>query len=593
LAQLRDDQNEDLNRSPFLEALNVSPYEPKGQREKELVDQISLLKKAFANSALTEFSQEGQARAGGGFENGAIPPDSWWYSDVRGQLLGDSHPAAVNLDTVYQTALANSTQIKVFGNIPVIRETGINEARGAFDGELYTTTGLDRLHEPVGSSLEVGGDEEFFRQREWSWESGIRKRFRTGAQVSLSQEMTRTRNNSEFFIPNDQGKARLKLTVVQPLLRGAGIRYNESVIRIAKLDHETGSQEFLRQLETHLSEVNRSYWSLYLARAIHVEKFRLVQGTEAIVEEMRKRGQLDTMASQRARAEAALASRRAELVRAELAIKNSESRLRALINDPNLIEQGIGELIPDDLPVTAAFEVDFETAVGTAMQYRPEILQAEAQLKAANIRERMAKQDRLPELNIFGEGSISDLQSDGDWEGATRGEYNDGHPSWSVGLSASVSLERRFTRARHLRSELELRQQKQRLQATLETIQLEVQVAYREVTTAYPDMRAKYISANAALKDLNVLNRRRGVDADGGNILTSDYLGSLLEAQDRLQIAREEFLQSLVVYNVALTNLERAKGTLIRGEGIQFEKGKDTDGLPELRIVKGLDSTSK
>ncbi len=581
-------RNGEGKRSAHLEELNSAPYETKGKRERDLEETITNLKLAFASQALAEFGQEGKARAGGNFGVEGIPAENWWYQDVRRQLLGSSNPASVDMGTVYQSALANSTQIRVFGNIPVIREMGIDEARGAFDGEFYTTTQLERLHEPVGSSLEVGGNEEFFRQREGSWESGARKRLRTGAQVGIAQEIGRTRNNSEFFIPQDQGRARLRLTMVQPILRGGGIRYNESVIRIAKLDHEIGSQEFLRQLETHLTEVNRSYWALYLSRSVYVEKSRLVHETEKIVNEMRGRGNLDTMASQRARAESALASRQADLVRSELSIKNAESRLRALINDPGLIERGIGELIPGDLPVTAAVHAGFEEAVQVAMSNRPEVIQAEGQLQAANIRERMAKQDRLPEVNLFGEGSISELRGNGDWEGATRSEFNDGNPSWAVGLTASIPIERRFPRARHVRSQLELRQQEQRLQSTLETVHLEVQVAYREVTTAYPDMRAKHRAAQAAKKDLDVLLQRRGVDGDGGDKLTSSYLESLLEAQDRLQFAREAFLQSLIVYNVALTNMERAKGTLIQGEGIEFEKGQDENGLPEIRLAKAV-----
>ncbi|MDF1816523.1 MAG: TolC family protein [Verrucomicrobiales bacterium] len=572
-------------RSSCVEKLNSSPYEPNGCQEECLEEKTVETKAKFVENTLKEFAHEGKATAGTNLSNYRIS-DKWWSHDVTAQLLGDSNPATVNLDCVYQTAIAHSTQVKVFGNIPIIREAGIDEARGAFDTEAFSTMKLNRIHEPVGSRLEAGGNQPYFSEREWTMETGVRKQLRTGAQASLTQGNARTTNNSQFFTPSDQGKGRLSLTLMQPLLRGAGIRYNESVIRIAKLDHQIGTQEFIRQIETHLTKVNRSFWALYLARAIYVEKKRIVGETEATVQKIRGRGNLDTMASQRARAESALASRQAELVRSELAIKNAESRLRALINDPGLIERGIGELIPCDSPITSPVCTSFEDAAKVAIACRPEIRQAEHNLQASNIREQMARQDKLPELNLFGETSISDLHGSGDWEGAMRSEFNDSEPNWAVGVTVSQSIERRLPRAQHLRSEIELRQQHQRLQSTMETVQLEVRVAYREVTTAFPDMVAKHKAALAAEKDLEVMKRRRSVDGDGGANLASVYLENLIEAQGRLLTAREEFLKSLIVYNVALTNFERAKGTLIRSEGFDFEKGVDDCGLPELRLAK-------
>jgi outer membrane protein TolC len=585
MLQMEERYHWNAAQSACPEKLNCSPYKAHGLREDCVEQKTGQKKEAFSKDALTEYSQEGKTNAETGFGGGKIPSRGWWCEDLHCRLLRDSKTANLTMDEVYKIALAHSTQIKVFGNIPLIRETGIDEARGAFDTEFFSTMQYGRTHEPIGSTLTAGGNNRFFTEKAWDWESGVRKRLRTGAQVTLSQGTSRTTNNSQFFIPNDQGEAEIKLKLTQPILRGAGFRYNESVIRIAKLDHEIGMQEFIRQLETHLTEVNRSYWALYLARAMYLEKAKIVIQTEKIVSQLRQRGNLDTMASQNARAEAALASRQAELVRSELAIKNAESRLRALINDPSLIKRGIGELIPVENPVSAPVCVDFDEAVKIAVAIRPEILQAEGNLQASHIRERMAKQDRLPELNLFGETSVSDLEGRGNWEGALRDEFTDDDANWMVGATVSHTLERRFTRARHLRSELEFRQQKQRLKSTLETVHLEVLVAHREVTTAFPDMSAKYKAAEAARKDLEVQERRRSVDGDGGDGLTSIYLENLIEAQSRLLQAREEFLQSLVIYNVALTNMERAKGTLIRGEGFQFKKGIDCEGLPELRVV--------
>ena len=47
-----------------------------------------------------------------------------------------------------------------------------------------------------------------------------------------------------------------------------------------------------------------------------------------------------------------------------------------------------------------------------------------------------------------------------------------------------------------------------------------------------------------------------------------------------------QFLRALVVYNSSLTNLERAKGTLLQQEGIGVERVEDDASLPLVQLVK-------
>ena len=136
---------------------------------------------------------------------------------------------------------------------------------------------------------------------------------------------------------------------------------------------------------------------------------------------------------------------------------------------------------------------------------------------------------------------------------------------------------------------VEKRQQKSQLRSTLDTILLEVQIAHREVVTAYPDMRAKWEASQASQKDLDVLLKRRSVDADGKeDVSTSLYLEKVLDAQLRRTLTRESFLEAQAIYNSSLTNLERAKGTLLESEMIDVQRIDDNDQhLPEIDLIKG------
>ncbi|MCC6881648.1 MAG: TolC family protein [Verrucomicrobiales bacterium] len=575
---------------PINDPANVldESYEPKSQDERDLEARIVENGEAFLTDSARTYAREGESAVAASFaHSGGVPKEAWWTSSPSRPLLnGDGKTAHLGLDEIYQRTLAHSSQVRVFASLPLIRETAIGEAEGAFDPELFSQARYDSTHEPTGTVLETGNPNDFFRETGWTYEGGVRKRFLPGTSVSVTQELNQKENNSEFFIPGNQGRANLKLSVMQPLLRGAGIKYNRTMMQIAKLDAETGYDEFIRQLETHLMEVNRSYWALYLGRAVYLDKQRLVSETQSVVDELSKRGNLDAMASQMSRARSALATRKSDIVRSELAIKNAESRLRALINDPWFIESGISEIVPADMPVAAPVAPDFGHSVAEALTFRPEIKQAENHLLASSLREGMAKNEKLPTVNAIGEIGISALRGEGDVGGAYRGQYDDGVPTWGVGLIASMPLERRAAKAVHLRTQLEMRQKQDQLRSTMDTVLLEVQIAHREVMTAWPDAKAKWEASKAADQELEVLKSRRGVDADAGETSTSLYLEKLLDSQERGAYAREEFLRSLVVYNSALTNLDRAKGTLLQQEEVGIDRTKDDQNLPIIRLAK-------
>lgn len=517
--------------------------------------------------------------------SGAIAPEGWWADDTARPLLAHTGKVLqLDLDEIYRRALTHSSEVKVYAATPLIRETAIAEAEGEFDPELFTETRYDRSHEPTSSVLEAGEDNEFLRQRGWTSESGVRKRFQTGTSLSLSQEITEQTSNSDYFNPRDQGRGRLKLSVMQPLLNGAGTAYNRSLIQIAKLEAETGYDEFIGQLEEHLMEVNRQYWSLYLARATYLEKKRLVADTQTIVDELESRGNLDSIASQRSRARSALATRKADLVRAELAIKNAESRLRTLVNDPVFVDDRIGEIVPGSPPIASAVVPDFRQTVTDALTHRPEIHIAENYLRASDLRQGMAANETRPTLNLIGEVGASAMRGDGDWSGAVGDQFDDVEPTWSAGVVASLPWGRKTAKARLLRSQLEVRQRRDALRSTLDQVLLEVQIAHREVATAWPDAKAKWEAAKAADQELTMLRDRREVEsAESGTTL---YLEKVLDAQERRALAREEYLTALVVYNSALTNLDRARGTLLQEETIAVERTEDAAGLPLVQLVK-------
>jgi outer membrane protein TolC len=507
----------------------------------------------------------------------------WWLDSQHGSI-GSGNSMRSSLEDLYVRALANSKQIKVFSDLPLIRETGIQEAKGAFDTNSFLEGRFEHTDDPVGNVLTTGGPDRF-KQDEWTVRGGIRKKAITGTEVTLDQEWGRLDNNSVYFVPDPQSRTRLALTVVQPLLKGNGITYNRSIIEVAKLDSEVAMHEFVRQSESHLLEIARTYWALHAARVTYLQKAKLVDDTLSITDELKGRTKLDARQSQLFRAESALASRRADLVRNEAAIRNAQDRLRALTGDPDLLASNV-EIIPTDRLILSRRTADTRQAAEIALQNRPEVNQAFLQLRAANIRERMAKNELLPELNLVLQGSLQGLDN-GDFGGPYSRQYSEGSPGWGAGIVFSFPFENNAARARYERRRIERRQQINQIKTAVDTVLLEVKISAREVATALREAQAKYAAVRAFTEDIDTIEARRSVLAFNDAVATSTYLDSVLDAQDRLTVAEEDFIRSAANYQIALVNLERSKGKLLSYENVSIIRERDQNNLPLLRLEKG------
>jgi outer membrane protein TolC len=494
------------------------------------------------------------------------------------RVQADLPTKETTLEELFISAIQNSSQIKVFSELPLIRQTSIQEARGAFDITAFVEGKYDSVNDPVGSTLTTGGASRL-EEEKLGFRAGLKKKIETGAEVYATQELKRTDSNSTFFTPNPQVEARLTVGVVQPLLNGAGIGYNRSIIRIAKIDSQIARQEFLRQVESHLLEITRTYWGLYMARGVYQAKERASQEADKTLKDLESRNNFDAIEQQILRARAASAERRADLVRSESAVRSAEDRLKALVNDPSTREVSAIEIIPMDKPVLDRTVADLEQAASAALQNRPEVQQAFLQLKASAIRRDMSRNEMMPVLNLMLEGYVAALRRD-DWTGPLNDQFDPMRPGYSVGLRLEYPLGNNQAEARNMRRRLEMRQLVSQLRTTMETVLLEVKVSMREVHTSYRDLSAKYDSMLAAREDLEHLQKRREAMFLGGDTTAISYIEYVIDAQQRRATAEENFLRAVATYNVALTTLERSKGNLLAYETIAPVKVKVKDGDP-------------
>lgn len=511
--------------------------------------------------------------------------------DVRGmewfrQLVEEAQTNNnnVSLEDLYLTSLVNSKQIKVFADIPIIRKTGIQEAEGRFNTRVFADGGYNRVNEAVGNVLRTGINDRFIEDETFI-EFGLRKIFITGGEAVLTQKLSRLQNNSEFFDPNPQSLANLTLRFTQPLLKGAGVAYNESAIVLAQLDTQIAENEFKRQLEAHFLEISAAYWDLYLAKINFFMRKKIIDNIKAINTEMTERSDIDALRSQIYHTEAAIAFHRTQLIRAEVAVRNAQDRLMSLVNSPKFHEYKINELTPLDHPITDWVKADLGESAKLALKNRPELEQAFLQLRSAKVRLNMTKNELLPILDVFAEIGLSGIADEVDFPRAFDDEFSGGEPGFSVGFHFEFPIVNDTAKARKLRREIEKRQLRHQFESSVESILLEIKVAVREVKAAYQEFLSSQKAYIAAKNEVESLQSRFKFEAllgenNGG---VSAFLQVILQAQNVYADSQLALVKNLVNYNLAITRLKKAEGTFLSYKNVEINEVTDENNLPMLR----------
>ena len=520
-------------------------------------------------------------------QTSAIADDTspaWWDEHVTNAYRREeSLPADIH--TLLYLALQHANNIKIAKRDPLIRETAVQEADSNFDWVRYLNTAYNNTSEPIGNSLTAGGTADRFDDQIFQFTGGVRKLTRYGGILDVSQRFGWQDNNSIFLVPDNQATGQFTVSYTHPLLRGRGEAYNNSLVVLAQIDTEVAEQEFLSTLQDELLEITRAYWALYQERAVLAQRMRLFLKTQQIYATLKARQSVDTKGTQLVVTASALENRRADLIRARTAVTNAETRLRGLINAPQLGNSDEAELIPAETPVLNRYPVDFPTEIQTAIRNRPEVLAAIRQVRAGSTRLGVTEHELLPALNLVTQVYANGLRGDSDFSGAFDDQFSTGRPSYSLGLQYELPVGNRLAKARLCRRKHELAQLRDQYARALEAVKTEVDIAVRELKTSYQEIGAKRRALKAAEAEANTIEQRwkRIVDGDGSAALNLELL---LRAQEGVFEAEQDYVTSLLTYNLSMINLKRSNGTLLQSQSVNINKGCG-EGCRQIDLSKG------
>ncbi|MCH7704159.1 MAG: TolC family protein [Planctomycetes bacterium] len=455
----------------------------------------------------------------------------------------------LTLEDALHRTLENSYTIEIDRFNPAVETTRIVEAESAFDALFFTNITKNKVDRPTGSQL-VSGDLDSFTSS-----YGIRKLMATGAQISGSYNLSRTKTSLSFQQLNPEYFSQFIFEVRQPFLRGLGIDTNLSGIRVAKNNRRISDLAFRQQIRDVLRQVEEAYWRLVEARRNVVITARLLADFEKIFQELYARRDFDITPVQLNATTARLERSKADFVRVRAALRNAEDRLIALMNTPDVNLTDAIEIIPTDLPDLSSVKVDRIAEVQSALEHRPELQELKLRIENSRINVNVSKNAELPRLDVSFRTSVDGLAGTADrsFDEVSRRRYIE----YFVGIEFEMPIGNRGPRAVATRAMLQHRQAEAALKARFEEVILDVNTSVRAVESAHDQLAPRFASVEARGQEVDSIVAR----AERKDINT---LNSELAAREGLAADRRTMLNAMVEYNIAIIDLERAKGTLLQ-----------------------------
>jgi outer membrane protein TolC len=491
--------------------------------------------------------------------------------DLGTDLYGQDFPEVVlSLKDAIRMAVGNNLGVQGARLQQGVTQAELVAAQAAFDANLVASTQGQFQNQPTQN---FGGflPSDFANQfRQWSFSSGIETATVTGGSFNVGMASTYSQlYPANLYSNNPAWINSLQIGLSQPLLKGFGTDVNMAAIRLARNNDRRSLQQLRAQLLQLCRDVEVGYWQLVLARQRVVGTAWLVRVGVEVREVLAKRRAFDTTQAQYADAVAKVEDRKAQLIRAQREVAASVDRLKVLLNEPSL---PVGEetmIVPVDFMVDQPLAFSLREAIGTAVEQSPVITQSLLAVDDAGIRQVVADNGRLPDLNLNAQFQFNGLeQGMGEaWQELTEA----GFVNYLVGLNFSQPIGNRAGEANYRRARLQRSQAVLAYRAAVQQAIFQVKDALRSIDAQYRLIEQTRAFRLAQAENLRALL----VDEQTIATLTPEFLALKFQRQQELANAQIQEILSLVEYNSAIAQLWQAMGTGLQMNRVELEV---TDG---------------
>jgi outer membrane protein TolC len=472
-------------------------------------------------------------------------------------------------DEAIRMAVQNNPDLAVARYDPSIGDAQVAAARGAFQPTL--TGGVLRNDQSQPPTNLFAGDQGI-QTNLWSSDVGVSQLLPWGGgNYTAGLTAARTSTDSLLTTLNPQLDAGLSLGLSQPLLRDFKIDAPRAQLDVSRRNRDILTSRFRETSVNTSADAERNYWALVAALALVDVQQRSLDLALELERNNRARvdvGQSPPLDLVAARAE--VAQRQENLIIARTAALQAEDNLRTLIIDPKRGDYWNVRIEPADRQPVVAPLPDVDAAVRRALGERTDLEQARSAIQISETNVALSKSQTLPDLrlqanyNPTGAGGTR-LIREGGFPGTVVGSvdtsfgsvlgqvFSFDYPTWTLGLQFSYPLGNSTQEANLARARLERDQAAARLRSNEVVAVREVRQAALRLEQNRQRIETTKLGRELAEQRLDAEQRRYEVG------MSTSFL--VIQAQRDLAIARNNELQALLDYQLAVISFETAQQT--------------------------------
>jgi outer membrane protein TolC len=358
-------------------------------------------------------------------------------------------------------------------------------------------------------------------------------------------------------------QSKIGVSLSQPLLKNAGRESTEMGITISRLSKYASMEHLNTRLSNTIAQVRLDYYKLYnLQEQLVVRKLSLELARKILSETKARVAAGILPAMEILNAEFGAVSREKEVNDSEKALSDQLDVLRVLLQLNN--QSDIAVL---DVPGRELITVSEDEAIKRSLN-RPDIKELKRSLEIAELQTRIYGNNIKPDLRLTAQAGISAKDRVYSRELEKIGTLDS--PYWSFGLTLTYPFGNRAAENDYRKSRLKTEQTALQIKSLEDTVIKDTKAAIRGVATGYKQIEVTERGRSYAEERLKAFIRKNEV----GLATTKD----VLDVENDLASARNNFISAIVVYNNALTQLWQVTGELLEREGIRVVES-DVDRL--------------
>jgi outer membrane protein TolC len=532
------------------------------------------------------------------------------------QLIRDGK-LELSLQDAIALALENNMDISVQRYVPWIADTDILRAKSgdaprgqsgtgtaailgsipfqSFDPVVTTSIGWSRAATPVnnpflsGTGVALAALTNYTMQANFQYSQG----FITGTSYAITFNNARASSTSPAQLFNPSVSSTLFFSFTQQLLNGFGFLPNTRFIQIARTSKRIADYTFANQVITTVTQVEHMYWDLVYARENVKVTQRSVDLAQKRYNDNKRQVEIGTLAPiEVVRAEAQLATTRQELIVSQTALLQQQTVVKNAISKNPMDSLLLNvEVVPTDvIVVPPQVEVlPLQDAVKEAVQRRPDVKQAELNVKTNEVNARATRNALMPTLSLFGQYGGAGLSGNSrscavtvasgsscppasvivntsglgaTWAGMSGFDF----PTYTVALNLTIPIKNRAAQADNARAVLQQRQ----AEVQFRQVQNNVVVDVRNAQIALQQSLARVTAAQKA-REL----AQQTLDAEQKKFqLGASTIFLVIQAQRDLAQARSTEVQSLTQFVEARVDYDRALGRTLEMNNISLAEAQ-------------------